>query len=126
VNEEHAVALLRRWWDEVWGQGDLDVLDELLTEPIVRHTGAGTEVATRDAYRGRLRQFQRTMHRPHTTLDDITVAGDRVWARATSRGGLNLETGERSVLTWMIEVRVVGDRIGEIWVLAAPGVDWNS
>jgi hypothetical protein len=125
VDEEDAIALMRRWWDEVWGKGDLDLLDELLTEPVVRHTGAGTEVTTRDVYRRRLRQFQRTMHRPNTTIDDITVSGDRVWARATSRG-LNLETGERSVLTWMIEFRVVGDRIGEFWVLAAPGVDWNS
>jgi hypothetical protein len=124
VDEDDALALVHRWWDEMWGTGNFDLLDELVTDPVVRHTGAGTEVTTRAAYRARLIELQRTLHRPRTTIDDVAVAADRIWARLTSRG-LNLETGERSVLTWMMEFRVVGDRIAELWVLGANGVDWN-
>ena len=53
------------------------------------------------------------------------VDGDTVWTRATSNG-INRETGERSVVTWLIVQRVVEGRITEQWVATFPGVDWTA
>jgi ketosteroid isomerase-like protein len=115
---------MRTWWDRVWGQGDLDALDDLLTDPYVRHTSAGSESISPAAYKRKLVQYQRVMHRAVTTVDDEVIDGDKVWTRATSRG-VNLETGELAVITWMVIHRIESSRITESWIAALRGVDWE-
>ncbi|HEX4981901.1 MAG TPA: nuclear transport factor 2 family protein [Ilumatobacteraceae bacterium] len=119
------LSVSQRWWDAIWRDGKLDVIDELFTEPFVRHTGSGTEPETRAAYKSRLGEFQRVLSRAETVIDDRVVDGDKVWTRATSKG-INRETGERSVVTWLLIQRIEGGRIAEIWVATFPGVDWSD
>ena len=88
-------------------------------------TGSGSETVTRAAYKARLAEFQRVLTRVMTTIDDRVVDGDRVWTRATSRG-LNRETGELTVMTWLLVQRMESGRIAEQWVATFPGVDWTS
>jgi len=114
-----------RWWSDVWRDGNVDAVLELFTDPFRRHSSTGTETLTPAAYRTRLGEVQRVLARAVTTIDDRVVAGDRVWTRATTRG-LNLETGEQSVLTWLLVQRFEGDRIAEQWSATLPGVEWTS
>jgi hypothetical protein len=118
------VAVSQRWWDEIWRDGKIDAIDDLFTEPLTRHTGSGSETVTRSAYKGRLAEAQRILSRVQTTIDDRVVDGDKVWTRATS-SGINRETGERSIVTWLLVQRVVDGRIAEQWVSTFPGVDWT-
>lgn len=124
MDEVAAKGLLRSWWDRVWGEGDLGAIDDLLTDPYIRHTSAGTETISAAAYKQKLVQYQRVLHKAVTTVDDEVVVGDRIWTRATSRG-LDLETGEMTVITWMTVHRIEGDRIAEVWNAALVGVDWE-
>jgi hypothetical protein len=124
VDDSALCALSDRWWDEIWRDGNLDAVDELLTDPFVRHTSLGSMVSPRHEYKAMLAEIQRTLCRPETTIDDRVVAGDRVWTRATSRG-LNLETAETTVVTWMLVQRVAEGRLAEHWVLTVRGVDWT-
>jgi hypothetical protein len=124
VNPDEARALLRGWWERVWGEGDLDALDELLTDPYTRHTAAGSETIGRDAYKAKLANSQRLLYRPDTTIDDEVVVADRIWTRATSTG-LNLDTGEVAVITWLTIHRVEGGRLAEAWIAAMVGVKWD-
>lgn len=119
------LAVSQRWWDDIWRDGRLDAVDELFTEPFIRHTGTGTDQESRAAYKGRLAEFQRVLSRVVTTIDDRVVAGDRVWTRATSRG-INRETGDRSVVTWLLVQRISGGQIAEHWVATFTGVDWTA
>jgi ketosteroid isomerase-like protein len=112
-----------RWWTAIWRDGDLDAVDELFTDPFTRHSSAGSETMPRAAYRARLAEVQRVLSNATTTVDDRAVVGDRVWTRATTRG-LNLETGERAILTWMLVQRFEGGRIAEQWAATVPGVEW--
>ena len=75
--------------------------------------------------RGRLAEAQRILSRVQTTIDDRVVDGDTVWTRATSTG-INRETGERAVVTWLLVQRVADGRITEQWVATFPGVDWTA
>ena len=34
-------AVIARWWSEVWGQGRLDLIDELLADTYVTHSADG-------------------------------------------------------------------------------------
>jgi ketosteroid isomerase-like protein len=118
------LAVSQRWWDDIWRDGNLAVVEELLTEPFTRHTSTGSETVSRAAYRGRLAEFQRVLSRVQTTIHDRTVDGDRVWTRALSKG-INKETGERSVVTWLIVQRIEDGRIAEHWVATFPNVEWE-
>jgi predicted SnoaL-like aldol condensation-catalyzing enzyme len=124
-NEAGVLVVSQRWWDEVWRDGNLAAVDDLITDPFTRHTGTGSETVSRAAYKGRLAEFQRVLSRVETTIDDRVVAGDRVWTRATSKG-INRETGERSLVTWLLVQRIADGRIVEHWVATFPGVAWTS
>lgn len=125
VDEAAMLRLSDRWWNEIWRDGEFALVDEILADPFVRHTGTGTEVVPRNDYKAALVEFQRTLCRPVTIIDDRVVSGERVWTRATSRG-MNRETGQPAVVTWMLVQRMTGDRIAEHWVLTARGVDWTA
>jgi hypothetical protein len=119
------LTVSQRWWDEIWRDGNLAAVDDLFTEPLTRHTGSGSETVTRKAYRGRLAEAQRILSRVRVTIDDRVVDGDKVWTRATT-SGINRETGERALVSWLLVQRIVDGRITEQWVATFPGVDWTA
>ncbi len=122
---DRLLAVSDRWWNDVWRDGDLDCLEEILTDPFTRHAAGGSETLPRRTYRARIAEFQRALSRAITRIDDRTVDGDKVWTRATSHG-INRETGEKAVVTWLLVQRFDGDRIAEHWVATLPGVDWGG
>ena len=125
VDEAALLRVCDRWWHEVWRDGNIAVADEILTDPFVRHSATGTAVVSRDEYKATLAEFQRTLCRPQTTIDERVVSGDLIWTRATSRG-MNRATGETTVVTWMLIQRISGDRIAEHWALTVRGLDWTA
>jgi hypothetical protein len=125
VDDAALIALAQRWWDDIWRDGNLEAIDELFHDPFVRHMGGGTEVETCAAYKGRLHEFQRVLSRAETVIDDRVVDGSKVWTRATSKG-INRETGELAIVTWLLIQRFDDGRIAEQWVATFPGVDWTA
>jgi hypothetical protein len=123
--EEPAALLLRQWWERVWHQGDVEAVHDLFTDPYIRHTRLGNVVTPLAEYKRILVDFQRVLHGAVTTIDDEVVAGDRIWARCTSRG-VNLETGEGAVATWLIIERLEGGKFAEGWISLLAGIDWTS
>lgn len=121
---DDALTVSQAWWDAIWRDGDLDAVDRLFTDPILRHTSSGSDRSSRQSFKELIAQTQRILARAETTIDDRVVDGDTVWTRATSRG-INRETGERSVMSWLLVQRIVDGRIAEHWVAAYPGVDWT-
>jgi ketosteroid isomerase-like protein len=125
VGDSEARALVHRWWDGVWSQGDLAIIDEICTDPYTRHTGTGTERLSREEYKQRLARTREVLQGAETTIDDQVVDGDRVWTRATSRG-VQLASVERPVMTWMVLHRIEGGRLAEVWAATLPGVEWDA
>lgn len=119
------VELVGEWWQCIWGDGDLDRVDDLCAEPYIRHTGMGTERLTRAEYKKKLKVTREVLRGATTTIDDQTVDGDRVWTRATSRG-VNLTTSDLSVMSWIVIHRIADGRIAETWAATLPGVDWEA
>jgi hypothetical protein len=124
VPDDTLTTLIDRWW-QVWRDGDTNAVDDLCTDPYVRHTSMGSERISRAEYKRRLAMSMEVMRGAVTTIDDQVVDGDRVWTRATSRG-VNLKTDDRSVITWMVVHRIEGDRIAESWAATLPGVEWDA
>ena len=125
MGDDDAQELVRRWWREIWGEGNLDAVDELCADPYIRHTSLGTERISLKDYKKRLAQTMHVLRGATTTIDDEVVDGDKVWTRATSRG-VNLTTEDRQSLTWMVVHRIENGRIAETWAATLPGVEWES
>jgi hypothetical protein len=125
VADDDARALVARWWEGIWGEGDLSVVDEVCADPYLRHTGVGSERLSRAEHKERLRHTRQVMRGAVTTIDDQVVAGDKVWTRATSRG-VNLTSVEQAVITWVVIHRIADGKIAETWAATLPGVAWKD
>ena len=121
---EDAATIVGRYWSGLWVRRDLSVIDELIAEPYVRHSSTGTRSLSRADFKREIKQAWHLLHDPATTIDDQVSADDRVWTRATTQG-VNLDTGETSVLTWLVVHRIADGRLAESWSATLPGVDWR-
>ncbi|MGY1595188.1 ester cyclase [Geodermatophilus sp. SYSU D00708] len=125
AQQQAATSIVRRYWDGLWNRRDLGVIDELIGEPYVRHSSAGTRSLRRADFKREVSSSWQLLHDAATTVDDQVTAGDRVWTRATTTG-VNIDTGETSVVTWLVVHRVADGRIVESWSATIPGVDWRG
>jgi hypothetical protein len=116
--------LAQRYWDAVWNDRDLDLVDEIMADPYVRHSAVGRKVLHLEDLKREFEQSWELLHGGRTVIDDQAIGGDRIWTRATTRG-VNLQTGEKSVLTWLIVHRVENGRFVESWSATLPGVEWT-
>jgi hypothetical protein len=124
VDTENPQAVVGLFWDGLWRRHDLAVVDEVIGEPYVRHSAAGTRSVTRAEFKRELKEAWRFLHDATTTIEDQIADSDKVWTRATTLG-INLDTGETSVMSWLAIHRVQGGRVVESWSATLPGTDWR-
>jgi predicted SnoaL-like aldol condensation-catalyzing enzyme len=117
-------GVVRAYWQRVWNEGDLDALDDLLTDPYTRHSANGNIIRDRKHVRQDMVRYRRSLYKADATIDDQAVSGSTVWTRVTLRA-VNVDTEEAVVYSWLHVARVVDGRIAEAWNLNAP-VDWAS
>ncbi|RYG66534.1 ester cyclase [bacterium] len=75
--------VVRRWFEEVWNQGNLDAIDELFAaDGIARGLGeAGRDVIGPDAFKPFVQRLRSAFPDLHITVDETIEQGDRVAAR---------------------------------------------
>jgi predicted ester cyclase len=123
MSEENK-ALVRRYFEEIWDKGNLDLIDELFTTNFVRHGPTGTEGEVRglEGFKGLVTMYRTAFPDLRVPIEDLIAEGDMVvtrWtARGTHQGELigNAPTGNQVTVTGTIVDRVSGDKIEEEWV----------
>ena len=120
-----AESVVRAYWERVWLERDLDALEDLVTDPILRHTAEGTESLTRRQFRLRLAGAFETVRATEVSIDASCADGAAVWVRLTLRG-VSLATAAPMSLAWLAQDRIDGGRIAELWALHQPGADWST
>src|SRR5262245_17736845 len=84
---EHHAALVRRFYEEVWQRGNLDVADEVFSERYVRHDLRPTEAAPGPGGQKRIAADFRAAFPDLSFHVDLVIAeGDLVAARWTAEG----------------------------------------
>jgi steroid delta-isomerase-like uncharacterized protein len=83
------VALIRRWFEEVWNRGHEEAIDELFDEEGVAHgladeTGAALRGPT--GFKPFFRRFREAFPEIEVVVEDTVSEGDKVAARCTVRG----------------------------------------
>jgi predicted ester cyclase len=115
-------TLARRYFEEVWNQGKVDVLDELLSPDYVNHTPSfGTPPPGPSGLKPIVLAIRRAFPDLHFTIDDVIVAPDAIVIRTTMTGThegdlFGIAPTHRSVKVMQIQIeRMRKGRIVEHW-----------
>jgi steroid delta-isomerase-like uncharacterized protein len=123
MSEENE-ALVRRYFEEIWNKGNLELIDELFTTNFVRHGPVGTEGEVRglEGFKGLVSSYRSGLPDLRIPIEDLIAEGDRVVTRwtayGTHQGELlgNAPTGNQATVTGILVDRVSGGKIEEEWV----------
>ena len=123
MSEENK-ALVRRYFEEIWDKGNLDLIEELFTTNFVRHGPTATEGEVRglEGFKGVVSMYRTAFPDLRVPIEDLIAEGDRVVTRWTARGTHQGElmgiapTGNQVGVTGIIVDRISGGKIEEEWV----------
>ncbi len=114
--------LVRRDPEELWTEGDLDVIEEIYAEEFVLHDPAAPdEPRDRDDYRDYVETYREAFPDVEYEVEDVIADGETATLRYTARGThdgefLGLEpTGDRVSISGMEMYRVEDGKITEMW-----------
>jgi steroid delta-isomerase-like uncharacterized protein len=113
-------ALIRRWFEEVWTNGRVSAIDEMLAPDAVAH-GLGDDLRGPEGFKPFHAAYRDAFPDVAIQIDDIIAEGDMVAARwtatATHRGNALgfAATGRPATFHGMTFARVSGGQIVEGW-----------
>jgi steroid delta-isomerase-like uncharacterized protein len=119
LSEENAV-IVRRFFDEVWSAGELQVADELVADGHVHHISGG-EMRGPEAVKQMVLDLRGAFPDLRFVIEDELVAGDKVVVRWTAHGthlGAFADipaTGRAVQWTGIDMVQVKDGQIIELW-----------
>jgi len=124
AKSEENKALARRYLEEIWDKGNVDLINELFTTDFVRHGPPAVEGEVRgpEDFKGLVSTYHAGLPDFRVTIDDMIAEGDRVVTRWTVRGTHQGElmgsapTGNQVTFTGYLFDRIAGSKIEEEWV----------
>lgn len=105
---EQNKAVARRFIEEVWNHGRLEVADELLAPDLMTHNADRGVTKGRDAFKKFISDFRAANRGLHFSVDDVLGDGSQVATRVTIQSDKANETG-------IGIVRIANGRIVEQW-----------
>ena len=119
---EENKSLIRRFCEEVWNHGRLDVVMEIFAEDYVRHDlRPGNPLPGPEGQKRIAADFRAAFPDLHMTLDLIAAEGDLVVTRWTTAGthtgqwGSIAPTGKRAVFSGVNIYRIKNGKVVELW-----------
>lgn len=121
MSAEESKVTMRRYFD-VYEQGNIELLDELLSPDYVNHTPATPELPTGpEGVKGVVTMFRSAMPDLRVVIEDMIAEGDKVATRYTLEGTHEGElfgvppTGNRLSIKSMTVERVSDGKIRDHW-----------
>lgn len=115
--------LVRRLHEEVWNEGNMDIVDELLAEDYLEHNPiVPDEIRGREAYKENVSAFREAFSGFEIIPEDVIAEGDIVVFRHSGQGTHDGEfmgiepTGNTFEISGVVAHRIVNDQIAEAWV----------
>lgn len=122
---EELKAKSRRFFEEIWNQGNFDELDELVSPDLVSHTNASPEpIRGPEGIKAFIGGFRAAFPDIRMTVEDQVAEGDTVvnrWtATGTHRGELMgiSHTGKQVTVSGITIARYAGGRAVQSWAVA--------
>jgi len=121
MSAEESKAVMRRFW-EVWEQGNIDLLDELLAPEYINHTLATPDLPPGpEGVKEVVSMFHSAMPDLRVVVEDMIAEGDKVATRYALEGTHKAElfgatpTGRQLSIKSMTVERVSEGKIIEHW-----------
>lgn len=114
TTEYSTLALIYRWFDEVWDKGQEETIDELYAADGKAWGIGDTFLEGPDAFKGMHRLFHESLSDIQCNVEDVIAAGDR----AAMRGTLTMThraSGKTIILQGGCFIRVRDGQISEAW-----------
>jgi steroid delta-isomerase-like uncharacterized protein len=115
-------SLCRRFFEDVWNNRNMAVIDELFADDFVRHAGSEPEFgAGPGSVRNLLNHYSSAFPDTRFTIEDIVAEGDKVVVRWTARGTHqgHLEdippSGKPVTVAGTSVVRIANGKMAEVW-----------
>jgi steroid delta-isomerase-like uncharacterized protein len=123
MSTEQNKTLVHRYWEQVWNQGNLAVVDELIATDFDGHPAPSDPDFGRgpEGQKQFIRMYRTAFPDLRMTIEDMTAEGDRVAVRWTARGTQTGEmmgmpaTGKHATVTGMFLNRLASGKIVEGW-----------
>ena len=120
---EEVQAVIERFVEEIWNQGNLDAVSGLISPEIVYHEPMQT-IQGMEPYKQFVKTFQTTFPNAHFTWEDLVIEGDRAafrWAlQAAHEGNIPTlpipPTGWKFNMSGQTAFRLEEGKIAEIWM----------
>jgi steroid delta-isomerase-like uncharacterized protein len=123
VSTEDNKAVIRRLIEEVYNQGNLDVVDELMAPDIFDHAAVPEHQHGIDGFKHVIEWVRTFSSDVHYDIDDIIAEGDKVAVRMTQSGthtgtvrGI-LPTGKSFSVDYVHWFRLEGEKVAEMWAV---------
>jgi steroid delta-isomerase-like uncharacterized protein len=124
MTTEQNMALARRWTEELWGQGNLAVADEIIASDYVRHDAGDPFPARGPEDVKRIVSMLRAMLPDlRLELEDMIADGDKVVSRYTgiatdTRGYMGMPPTGKVIRNAAIQIfRFADGKIAESWAV---------
>jgi steroid delta-isomerase-like uncharacterized protein len=120
VSEENK-AIMRRIYEEVFNQGNLDLVDGLVASEFVNRTAPPGTPPGPEAVKRLVTMLRNAFPDHHTSIEDMLAEGDKVTMRATYSGTHEGDfmgippTGERFVQNQVHIMRFADGKVVEHW-----------
>ena len=121
MSEENK-AIARRYIEDLWQKGNLNITDELLATDFVNHVAPPGSPSGRDGMKGLVTYVRSVFPDLAFTIEDVIAEGDKVVCRWTSYGthrgklwGIS-PTGKHIKIAGVTILRISGRRVVEHWV----------
>jgi steroid delta-isomerase-like uncharacterized protein len=121
MSTEENKALLRRAWDEVYGQGRLDFVEEFVLDDVIAHEPDG-DVRGVEELKRYLAAYLVAFPDTSVTIEDVIAEGDKVVSRYTARGthrgtteDYGPPTGKQMVMEGITVYHFRGGKLAEMW-----------
>ncbi len=121
MSTEENKALLRRAWDEIYGQGRLDSIEEFVLDDVIAHEPDG-DVLGVEEFKRYLATYLAAFPDTSATIEDVIAEGHKVVSRYTVRGthkGTTEEygppTGKQIVIEGITLYHFRGGKLAEVW-----------
>jgi steroid delta-isomerase-like uncharacterized protein len=115
-------ALIQRYFDEAWNQGQLSVLDEIMAADYINHNPAVPGLPPGpEGVKPIMAGFRQAFPDLHFTLDEMLAEEDKVVTRWTLRGShqgefMGIPATGKSISVMGIQIeRILGSQIVEHW-----------
>lgn len=122
MSPEDNKGLVRRFYDEVWNRGNVDVVHEIFAEGYVRHDLRPTQAEPGPAGQAKIAtEFRRAFPDLRFHVDVVLAEDDLVAARWTAEGtqsgpwGNMGPTGKRAQFSGVNIFRISEGKVTEIW-----------